>query len=258
MRPTCDTVQVTPARTFAIRAAAAALGSALAVGLLTGCSGSDDDGTDDDPTAESSSTEATSAEPTADYLPVPEGVVLTEPGAGLSFGDQATIAWRPRQDTVVALDLTVERIDKTTYKESFDGWVIRPEMKGQVPYFVRVKATNVGEEAVGGLLVPLYGFSAAASMYEPLDFREEPFEPCAGGTLPKALAPGKKTDLCFVYLLPEDQELAAAAFDPGGELPPVTWSGPITEIEPPAKDKDKGKDKDKKGDKDDKKKDKKG
>ncbi len=218
------------------RAAAAALGSALAVGLLAGCGGSDDDGADqDEPTAESSSTEAASADPTDGYLPVPEGVVLTEPGTSLSFGDQATIAWRPRQDTVVALDLTIERIDRTTFKESFEGWVVRPEMKGQVPYFVRVKATNVGEEAVGGLLVPLYGYSAAEKMYEPLDFREEPFDPCPGGNLPETLRPGKKTDLCFVYLLPEDEELAAAAFDPVGELPPVTWTGRITEIEPPEK-----------------------
>ncbi len=128
-------------------------------------------------------------------------------------------------------------------------------MKGQVPYFVRVKTTNVGEKAVGGLLVPLYGFSGAESMYEPLDFREEPFEPCPGGNLPEKLKPGKSTDLCFVYLLPEDQELASAAFDPADELLPVTWSGLITEIEPPDKDK-----KDKKGKKDkrDKKKDTKG
>jgi len=230
------------------RSAATALGSVLAVGLLAGCGGSDDDGADqDEPTAESSSTEAASAEPTDGYLPVPEGVVLTEPGTSLSFGDQATVAWRPRQDAVVALDLTIDRIDRTTFKESFDGWVVTPEMKGQVPYFVRVKATNVGEEAVGGLLVPLYGYSAAEKMYEPLDFREEPFDPCPGGNLPETLRPGKKADLCFVYLLPEDEELAAAAFDVVGELAPITWTGLITEIEPPEKDKTGDKKKDNKG-----------
>ena len=229
------------------RVAAVALGSALAVGLLAGCGGSDGDGADqDEATSESSSTEAASAEPTDGYLPVPEGVVLAEPGTSLSLGDQATIAWRPRQDTVVALDLTIERIDRTTFNESFGGWVVRPEMKSQVPYFVQVRATNVGEEAVGGLLVPLYGYSAAEKMYEPLDFREEPFDPCPGGSLPEKLRPGKKTDLCFVYLLPKDEELAAAAFDLGGDLPPVTWTGPITQIGPP--DKDKGKKGDKKKD----------
>ena len=80
-------------------------------------------------------------------------------------------------------------------------------------------------------------------------FREEPFDPCPGGNLPETLRPGKKTDLCFVYLLPKDEKLAAAAFDVGGDLPPVTWTGRITQIEPPEKDK---------GKKDDKKKDEKG
>ncbi len=250
MRSTCHNEQVTPVRRPANRAAAAAAGVALAAGLLAACGDSGgDDADQDEPTSESSSTEAVSDEPTEGYLPVPEGVVLTEPGASLGFGEQATIAWQPQQDAVVALDLTVERIDRTTYQESFEGWVIRPEMKGQVPYFVRVTASNVGQDPAGGLLVPLYGFSGAESMYEPLDFREEPFEPCPGGNLPKSLRPGKSTELCFVYLLPEDQELAAAAFDLGGELLPVTWSGQITEIEKPKKDKKdkKGKKKDKKG-----------
>lgn len=229
-------------RRIASRAAARVVGSALAIGLLAGCGGSDDDGADqDEPTTESSSTESASADPTDGYLPVPEGVVLTEPGTTLGFGDPATIAWRPRQDTLVALDLTVERIDRTSYKESFEGWVVTKEMRGKVPYFVRVKATNVGDEPAGELLVPLYGYTAAATMYEPLDFREEIFEPCPGGMLPETLRPAKSADLCFVYLLPEDQDLASAAFDPVGELLPVTWSGPITEIEKSKKDKKKDK-----------------
>jgi hypothetical protein len=247
-----DNDLVTSARQLASRAGATAVVSALAIALVTGCGGSGDDEADQDqPTAESSTTEGTtSAGPVQDYLPVPEGVTLTEPGAALGFGDRATIAWRPRQDTVVALDLTVERIDRTTFEESFDGWVVTPEMRRQVPYFVRVEVANVGERAVGRLLVPLYGYSAASTMYEPLDFREQPFEPCPGGNLPERVAPAESVELCFVYLLPEDQQLAAAAFDPLGDLPPVTWTGTITEIEKPEKKPDKKGDKkgDQKGD----------
>lgn len=230
-----------------MRAGAAALGPvivlALTLGLLAGCGGSDGDGEDkDDPTTEPTVTEETSTEvaPTG-YLPVPDGVTLTEPGAVLGFGDVATIAWRPRQDTVVTLDLTVEKINETTYKESFEGWVISKQMKGQVPYFVHATATNVGPTDVSSLLVPLYGLSSSASMYEPLDFREEIFEPCPGGNLPGRLRPGKSADLCFVYLLPVDQQLDAAAFDLVGELPPITWTGEITPIEKPDKKKDKKK-----------------
>jgi len=246
VRTTCHNVKVTLARQFATRAGATVVGTAFAAALLTGCGDSDDQSDQDEPSAESTSTEATSAAPTA-YLPVPEGVVLTEPGTALGFGDRATVAWRPQQDSVVALDLSIDRIDRTTFKESFEGWVVTKDMRGQVPYFVQASATNVGAEPVGRLLVPLYGFSAAASMYEPLDFREQVFEPCPGGNLPKGLRPDRSADLCFVYLLPEDQQLASAAFDPDGDLPPVTWSGEITEIEKPEDDKQKDKKKDKKG-----------
>ncbi len=226
-----------------MRAAAAALGGVLAVGLLAGCGGADGSDETDEPTADVTSSvtsETTDALPT-DYLPVPEGVTLAEPGSELELGESATIAWRPRQDTVVALDLAVERIDETSYEESFEGWVVTKQMKGQVPYFVRVTATNVGDADIGVLLVPLYGLSAAASMYEPLDFREETFEPCPGGNLPDRLRPGKSADLCFAYLLPAEHDFAGAAFDPVGELEPITWSGEITKIEKPRDEKDKKK-----------------
>lgn len=240
---------MTPVSSLSVRASAAALGPVavlvLVLGLLVGCGGSDGGGEEDDePTTGASATEETSAEqaPTG-YLPVPDGVRLTEPGTMRGLGAEATVAWRPRQDTVVALDLTVSEINQTSYEESFEGWVISRQMKGQVPYFVHAKATNVGATDVSTLLVPLYGLSSSTSMYEPLDFRREVFEPCPGGYLPDRLRPGKSADLCFVYLLPVDQQLDAAAFDLVGELAPITWTGEITPIEKPDKKKDKKKDK---------------
>ncbi|KAA1417792.1 hypothetical protein F0U44_16015 [Nocardioides humilatus] len=238
---------MTPVSSLVRRTGAAALGGVLVVGLLAGCGGSDDSKKkSEEPSASASVTESTDAtEPTepasTGYLPVPTGVTLTEPGAALQFGDTATVAWRPRQDRVVALDLTVERIDKTSFKESFEGWVVTDQMKGQIPFFVRVKAKNVSDADVGGLLVPLYAFAGVSSMYEPLSFRDEEFEPCPGGVLPDKLMPGESADLCFVYLLPEGVVLRSAAFDLVGELEPVTWSGKVTAIEKPKKDKDKKK-----------------
>lgn len=225
------------------RLGAAVLGGVVSWGLLVGCGGSDGDSdTEDEPTSASSATGGTTTEPVSGYLPVPTDVTLTEPGATLALGDQATIAWRPRQDTVVALELTVERIDETSFEESFEGWVVTKEMRGQVPYFVRVTSTNVSDMGIGDLLVPLYALSSAGSMYEPLDFREEIFEPCPGGELPDRLGSGKSAELCFVYLLPEGHALTAAAFDPVGELEPITWRGEITEIEKPRDKKGKKKD----------------
>lgn len=235
---------------LARRAGVALLGGVLAVGVLAGCSDDSKKSSDDPGTPASSTTDASDASespsPTG-YLPVPTGVTLTAPGTPLQLGDKATVAWRPRQDRVVALDLTVDRIDKTSFKESFQGWVVTRQMKGQTPYFVRVKATNVSDADAGGLLVPLYALADSSNLYEPLSFQKQEFEPCPGGVLPEKLPPNKSADLCFVYLLPEGVELQSAAFDLVGELQPVTWTGKITSIEKPKKDKGKKKDK-KKGD----------
>jgi hypothetical protein len=234
---------------MATRAGAALLGCILAVGLLVGCGGSDDSGDEKDSPETEPSTTATTEPTPSSYLPVPEGVTLTEPGTVLGFGDLASVAWRPRQDTVVTLDLTVDRIDKTSYKESFEGWVITEDMRGMVPYFVHATATNLSGIDIGSLLVPLYA-SDGTTMYEPLTFREDVFEPCPGGELPERLRPGKSADLCLVYQLPESLELAAMAFDLVGELASITWSGEITAIEKPKDKKDKKDRKGKNGDQD--------
>lgn len=237
---------MTPALSLTTRAGAAVLGGVLAAGLLVGCSDGDSGASSDDETPSSTTSESTDATDATEtpsatsYLPVPTGVTLTAPGTALSLGEEATVAWRPRQDRVVALDLTVDRIDKTSFKESFEGWVVTPQMKDQTPYFVRVKATNESDADAGGLLVPLYAQVGETSMYEPLAFQEQEFEPCPGGVLPAQLMPGDSADLCFVYLLPEGAQLQSAAFDLVGELQPVTWTGPITSIEKPKDDKGKG------------------
>lgn len=230
---------------LATRAGTAALGCAVLASLLTGCGGSEEDASEDEPTAESTSdaTEPTDATPTEGYLPVPSGVTLTQPGTELAFGVPATVAWQPRQDRVVALDLTVERIDETSFEESFDGWVVTREMKDQTPYFVHVKATNVSETDVGGLLVPLYALSDGTSLFEPLSFTRKVFEPCPGGELPDRLRPDRSADLCLVYLLPAGQPLKAAAFDLVGGLEPITWTGEVTAIDDGKNDKKKGKNK---------------
>ena len=226
---------VTPAARSLARAAASSLAGALALGSFAGCAG----GTaTTNPSEASPETTSSATDPTAsptDYLPVPAGVSLTEPGTQLGLGDAATVAWRPRQDTVVTLDLTVQRIDVTSYAESFEGWVVTQDMKDQTPYFVHLAVRNVGAADAGGLLVPLYGVDDTAILVEPLGFREEEFAPCPGGALPRRLAPGERTELCLVYLAPAGGELSAVAFDPAGELEPVSWAGSITRIANPGK-----------------------
>ena len=155
--------------------------------------------------------------------------MLTEPGTSLSFGDQATIAWRPRQDTVVALDLTIERIDRTTFKESFEGWVVTPEMKGQVPYFVRAKATNVGRRGRRRV-----ARAALRVLRRGEDVRAPRLPRGAVRALPRGQPPGDAAT-------GQDRPISASSTccrrtrssprrrsTPVGELPPVTWTGRIT------------------------------
>ncbi|UMG92887.1 hypothetical protein [Nocardioides sp. TF02-7] len=174
-----------------------------------------------------------------DYLPVPDAVELTAPGAQLGLTETATVAWRPRQDEVVALDITVDRVDRTSFEESFGGWVITKQMRDQTPYFARVTVRNVGDTDAGGLAVPLYSLESSGVLVEPLGFQQKKFRPCPGGPLPERFPAGRSTDLCLVYLSPEGSELEAVAFDLVGDLEPVTWSGTITEIEQPEKRKKK-------------------
>jgi hypothetical protein len=218
------------------RRLAAVAAVVLALGLLAGC-GDDEGDAEESPGPSLSATEAGA---TDDYLPVPEGVTLTPPGTRLGLGDTGTVAWRPRQDTVIVLDVVVERIDLTSYEESFEGWVVTRQMRDLTPYFVHVSTRNVGDRGAGGVPVPLYGVDDAAILVEPLEFVEKVFEPCPGRALPRRLPPGARTTLCLVYLAPAGRELVAVAFDPVGDLEPVTWSGRITRIEKPGKTDGKG------------------
>ena len=72
----------------------------LTVGALGACSGDDADEASSSQSATPG--EDTTIDPTAGaeetpYLPVPEGVELTEQGSALEVGDTATVAYQPNQ-----------------------------------------------------------------------------------------------------------------------------------------------------------------
>ena len=54
-----------------------------------------------------------------------DGVELTEQGESLEVGETATVAYEVRQGVVGVLDITVSRLEKTSFKESFVGWDLR-------------------------------------------------------------------------------------------------------------------------------------
>lgn len=203
--------------------AAVALASALVLG---GCSGGDDDPESTDGSATSSGG-ATSSD-TA-YLDVPDGVELTAQGSELDFGDTATVAFEPRQDRVAALDLTVQSIEKATFK-MFVGWKLEDETLSTTPYFVQVKVTNVGETDLGGDRIPVYGVDGDNKLIEYSTFSST-FKPCPSLLFPKKFASGDTFKTCLVYLAPHKGKLTAAEFRPVEEFNPILWTGDIAKAE---------------------------
>ncbi|MBC9735402.1 hypothetical protein [Nocardioides marmotae] len=221
------------------RPARAALAGLLAGSLLlTACS---DDS--DHPSAEGSgsptSSAGTASASATPYLPVPEGVELTPQGSELEVGETATVAYEPRQDQVGVLSIRVDRIEKTSFKESFRGWQLDAATKKANPYFVRVTVANEGETNLGGRRVPLYIVDGRNTLVESSSFASR-FDPCPSTPLPKKFGPGKKTKVCLVYLAPDKGELTAVSFRPTQEFAPITWTGPVEKVKKPGSGK-KGK-----------------
>ena len=210
--------------------------AALALGavLLTSCSSDEDGGSSPATSSEAGSSSAgaggESAAPEEEpYLPVPDGVTLTEPGSELEVGETATVAWEPRQKTVGVLDITVTGMEVTTFEKSFGGWKLTPEVRKTTPYFVRARIENVGDTKLGGVEVPLYIVDGNNTLVRYSRFAST-FKPCDSGDLPKGFGPGAKTQVCLVYLAPDKGDLTAVSFRPTEEFDPITWTGPVRKV----------------------------
>ena len=221
---------------------------ALGAALLTGCSS--DDGGDAGPgdaggsagaspngtdTASSGVETGDDASETVEpYLPVPDGVELTPPGTTLELGETAVVAWEPRQKTVGVLEITVKRLERTSFEKSFEGWKLEPEVRRTTPYFVRAKLANVGDTDLGGVEVPLYIVDGKNALVRYSRFAST-FKPCNSTDLPKKFAAGQERDVCLVYLAPDRGRLTAVSFRPTEEFDPITWTGTVRRLDEPAK-----------------------
>lgn len=201
--------------------AAAALAAAVSLAACTGGS----NGSGDVPASPGSGTPTVSAYPSG----AATGVIMTEPGAQLSLGQDATVAWQPRQGLVGTVRIRVERIERTTFARSFRDWRVDKATASYTPYLVRASLTNLAANDPGGQAVPLYGQSAAGALVEPASFRTT-FKPCHPSTLPTPFATGSTTTACLVYLVPNGGELVGVAFRPTEDFQPIVWSGPVTTL----------------------------
>ena len=214
----------------------AALATALLATALAGCSDDDSSGPSGESSAPSGSASATP------YLPVPEGVELTPQGTRLEVGETAVVAYEPRQDLVGVLELTVTQLLRTTTKKTMSAWQLSPAQQKSTPYFVHVRATNVGETDLSNRPVPLYAVNEDNLLLEATPFASS-FTPCPSTPFPKGFGPGESAKVCLVYLAPDRGSLEAVSFRPEESFDPITWTG---QVEPYAPSKPK-KNKPKKG-----------
>ncbi len=205
--------------------------SVVAVLALSGCSGEDDPSSEPSATASvsGSASASVSASPAEPYLPVPAGVTLTDPGTELSVGDDAVVAFEPRQKKVGVLDITVTKLEQTTFKKSFQGWKLDATTRRSTPYFVQVRVENVGDSELGRTPIPLYVVDGNNTLIEASTFAST-FRPCPSKPLPQEFAPGDRTKACLVFLAPDQGELTSVTFRPTQQFNPITWIGEIEKL----------------------------
>ena len=164
---------------------------------------------------------------------LPTGTALTAPGSKLALGARATVAWQPSQQRVGVVAVTVTSVRRTTFADSFKGWQVDEQTKADAPFFVSATVTNAGTSDLGGVPVPLYGSATSGALVEATRFAS-PFKPCGPGVLPTPFPAGASADVCLVYLVPGGAGLDGVTFRPTQEFDPITWTGPITSLEPSA------------------------
>jgi hypothetical protein len=215
----------------------------LAVGCALALSGCSDPATVGDPEAaggSSPSASESSASPSASasespsteatpYLPVRDGVELTAQGSELEVGDTAVVAFEPRQDEIGVLDITVTRLEKTSFEESFSGWQLDGATRKSNPYFVHATVRNVGGTDLGGRPVPLYVVDGRNTLIEASGFAST-FKPCPSKALPKKFENGDRAKVCLVYLSPRNGDLTAVSFRPTEDFDPIVWTGKLQRV----------------------------
>jgi len=213
-----------PLRSF--RPALVAVASAaLLTGALSACGSSADKST---PKPSTSTGDGTSAGTSGS----PGAPATTAAGADLKVGEPATFEWTAKQGVSGLLQVTVTKLERTSYKQTFAGWKIPDAYQARAPYFVRAKVTNVGKTGLGGYDVPLYGLDSANNLVEATSFGSD-FTACQPKALPAKFGPGRSADVCLVILTPEKNKLVGASYRPGESFDPITWTGTATKYVPP-------------------------
>ena len=167
------------------------------------------------------------------YLPVPDGIVLTDPGSELGLGEKATIAWRPRRGEVDVLDVKVRKVAQADIK-ALEDWQLDAAGRSSALYYVTVTVANVGDTDLSGQRIPLYVLDGAGALVESSSFKTD-FDPCPSPAMPKGFVTGEKVTVCQAYLVPKRGDVKAVSFRASDDFNPITWVGKVTEPKKPKK-----------------------
>lgn len=208
---------------------------AAVVLALTGCSSDEPAATGPTtPVATETSSPTPTSRPTATrpppYLPVPQGVSLTEPGTRLRVGRAAVVAWKPTTKRIAVAKVRLLALEKASI-DLFKEWDLEDETKKATPYFARARVTNLGRTDLGGLTVPLFAQAPDGVLLSPLTF-EAAFEPCPVRALPEKFAPGKTGRICLAFMAQPKAPVSGLSFYPSDGFDPVTWEGRPTRYRP--------------------------
>jgi hypothetical protein len=208
------------------RLAPVALVAAL---VLSGCGGGDGgDSAGDDPSSPSGtgSSSATDGGSESGGGGTENADATPQPGDELGLGETAPLRWDPKENLQGDVDVTVERIDKSTMKD-FSAFDLKKEVKESTPYYVHVKVKNNAATNLSGVELPVYLDNGSDVLF-PAALIKSSFKPCPNNTLPEKFTKGKKAELCLVFLAAKNTKLEAVAMRPTEQTEPITWTGKIT------------------------------
>jgi hypothetical protein len=232
-----------PSRIAAWIAAAALVLGLAACGGSSSDSGSTNAATTPATTAATTATETTASETTASDSSGGSAGGLTPPGAQLSLGETATVAWVPPSDFSVnggqqgyKLEVTAESIEQGSI-DDFKNVQLDAAQKASTPYYVKVKIKAL-EDAAKSAAKEDPGITVEA-----IDDRGQEqgsvtflgtFERCDEKSAPKPFTAGKSYERCLTYLMPGGGSIEKVRWNSGpskkGEITPyfskpVVWSG---------------------------------
>lgn len=158
-------------------------------------------------------------------VPVPSGVILTDYGVKLNFGEPATVAYAPNERRKSVLELTVLSATKGRIAD-LSTYALEDQTRQSTPYYIRVSVKNVGSGDVGRTPIPLFLVDDRNTLISASSFTNM-FKKCPSAALPTTFGPQATLSTCLVYLAPDHGAMTGVSFRAVQEHAPIIWTGTV-------------------------------